>query len=657
MNEELKIKITAEIGDVQKKLQTAKNEISQFTGKAKQDMSDLDKTMANIGSSIGKAMKKIGTSLAVGAAALAGVAVATEEYRQNQAQLNAAFEQANMSASAATGVYRELYKTIGDDDQAVESAANIAMLANNTKEAKQWAELASGVLGTFHDTLQPEAFYEAANETLKLGEATGAFTQMLEQTGVMSVEEFNAALAACTTEEEKQALMLQVSQDAMGKAGAAYDKATKNIQAQREAQIKLKDALAIVGNAVTPVITAFTNFAANALAVVTPYLEKLASAILPSLQAALDVAAAAVEKIFTFISEHTGLLATIAGIILTIVAAIGLYNAIAVIKTGITLVETGAVAALASAYLAQAAAVAAALAPYIAIVAAIAAVIAILVKCYKENEEFRAVVDRVFKAVKEIITTVMETISTIISTVWETIKDIWNSGLGDILQKVMEILGKVVTSFFEKLAIVLEFVSTVFKNISNVIKSNLETARTIVKNVIAIIKGIFTGDFGAVKTAVANIFNAIKDNIKTKLDAAKNIVKSAIDKIKSFFNFSWSLPKLKLPHITIKGKFSLSPPQTPKFSISWYQLGGVFDTPTLFPWAGGIGGLGENGAEAIVPLEKNTQWLDKIADRLAAKQNGIPIILQVDGKTFAEVSIASMNALTRQKGFLGLNLV
>jgi hypothetical protein len=35
-------------------------------------------------------------------------------------------------------------------------------------------------MGTFHDTLQPEAFYEAANETVKMGEATGAFAQMLE---------------------------------------------------------------------------------------------------------------------------------------------------------------------------------------------------------------------------------------------------------------------------------------------------------------------------------------------------------------------------------------------------------------------------------------------------------------------------------------------
>ena len=74
-------------------------------------------------------------------------------------------------------------------------------------------------------------------------------------------------------------------------------------------------------------------------------------------------------------------------------------------------------------------------------------------------------------------------------------------------------------------------------------------------------------------------------------------------------NFNWSLPKLKLPHLSITGKFSISPPSVPKFSISWYKLGGVFDKKMLFPYGGNVGGLGEDGAEAIVPLEKNTMWL------------------------------------------------
>ena len=159
------------------------------------------------------------------------------------------------------------------------------------------------------------------------------------------------------------------------------------------------------------------------------------------------------------------------------------------------------------------------------------------------------------------------------------------------------------------------------------------------------------------KESVVNIFGNIKEGIANKIEAAKEKVKSVIDKIKGFFKFKWSLPKLKLPKISISGKFSLAPPSVPKFSISWNKLGGVFDKPTLFSYGNTLQCIGEDGAEAVVPLEKKTQWLDRLADRLAAKQNGVPIVLQIDGKTFAQVSIDSINSLTRQRGKLGLNLV
>jgi hypothetical protein len=160
----------------------------------------------------------------------------------------------------------------------------------------------------------------------------------------------------------------------------------------------------------------------------------------------------------------------------------------------------------------------------------------------------------------------------------------------------------------------------------------------------------------AAKSTVTSIFDSIKSGIQSKINAARDGVKSAIDKIKSFFNFTWSLPKIKLPHFSISGSFSLNPPRVPSFSISWYKLGGVFDNPTLFPYGNGrIGGLGEAGAEAVVPLEKNTKWLDKIAEKLGAGQSA-QIILQVDGKTFAQTAVTSINNLTRQQGKLSLNL-
>ena len=113
-----------------------------------------------------------------------------------------------------------------------------------------------------------------------------------------------------------------------------------------------------------------------------------------------------------------------------------------------------------------------------------------------------------------------------------------------------------------------------------------------------------------------------------------------------------------MPHVKISGEFSLVPPSVPSFSIDWYAKGGVFDKTTLFPYGGGIGGLGENGAEAIVPLERNLQWLDRLATMLNDRMGGSrPVVLEVDGKGFAQTAISTINQNTRQTGKLALNLI
>ena len=119
------------------------------------------------------------------------------------------------------------------------------------------------------------------------------------------------------------------------------------------------------------------------------------------------------------------------------------------------------------------------------------------------------------------------------------------------------------------------------------------------------IKSFFTTHLEGAKNTVVGILDGIKNAFNEKLEAAKSIVSGAVNAIKGFFNFKWELPKLKMPHFSIKGDFSLAPPKVPTLGVEWYKDGGIMTSPTLF----GINGNnamvgGEAGAEAILPLSE-----------------------------------------------------
>lgn len=117
------------------------------------------------------------------------------------------------------------------------------------------------------------------------------------------------------------------------------------------------------------------------------------------------------------------------------------------------------------------------------------------------------------------------------------------------------------------------------------------------------IKSAFNGLKSAWNT-VRDVFGKIASTIKDKIESAKSSVKSAVDKIKGFFKFKWSLPKLKVPSFTIKGKFDLKSLSVPKIGLKWNAEGGILTEPTIFGMTGNtlLGG-GEAGAEAIAPID------------------------------------------------------
>lgn len=656
MNEQLKIIISAEVDKLKKGVADAKAEIENLKTSSGLSSEDIDNNFNAIGESVKGAASKIGTAIAAAGVALAGIAVATKDYQKEQAKLNAAFETAGASADTAKQVYNDLYRVLGEDDTAVEAANHLAKLTTNQEELSEWTNICQGVYATFGASLPIEGLTEAANETAKVGTVTGSLADALNWAGI-SEDAFNEKLAACNTEAEREKLIRETLNGIYNEASANYEKNAADVLAQNEAQAKLQSALSAVGEAILPVITAFTQFGAEALALVLPHIQQLADQYLPTLKGILEGVTTAMQSAFEWASQHKELLAGIAIVVGTVTTAVIAYNAAAAIKAAMAAAEVTSVMGLVAAYAAQAVAMAAALLPYIAITAAIAAVIAIIVLCVKHWDEIKAKVAEVWSAIKD----ATEKAVNAVKEKFENMKAAISEKVEAIKTAASQKFEAIKTAISEKVEAAKTAVSNKFNAIKTAIGTKIDEAKTAASTKFEAVKTAIGKKVDGVKTKVTTVFNAVKTAITKPVEAAKTAVKKVVDKIKGFFNFSWSLPSLKVP------KFSISPSgwkvgdllkgDIPKLSVAWHAQGGVFDKPTLFNYAGALHGLGENGAEAIVPLEKNTQWLDKIADKLAAKQSNTPIVLTVDGKVFAQTSIDTINALTRQRGSLGLNVV
>ena len=422
-------KLTKELDENEENLKKAKESAEKLSNgykKTKISADELKDGIQKAGDAAKKGLAVVGTAIAGAATAILALGASTQEYRNQQAQLETAFEQAGGTAEQAEEVYNDLYRVLGDGGKATEAAQQLAKLSTNEEVLTSMTGALKGVYATFGDTLPVEALAEAVNETSKTGQVTGALADALNwaakegETFGVSLKEnieftkktekelkrltdtqreeyenklaqweateaynkavmeastaedfFNIALSNCTDEQERQYLIQEALIDKYWDAGEAFEENNAAILAQNEANAKLEASMAKVGEAVAPINTALTQLGSEILAQLTPYIQEFAANHLPSIVSALSNVGTAIGEVINWIAEHWQLVSTLAGIILGIAAAI------AVVSTVMTVVNAVMYASPVTWIV-------------MGIVAAIAALVAIIVTCVKYWDNIRA---------------------------------------------------------------------------------------------------------------------------------------------------------------------------------------------------------------------------------------------------------------------------
>lgn len=228
--------------------------------------------------------------------------------------------------------------------------------------------------------------------------------------------------------------------------------------------------------------------------------------------------------------------------------------------------------------------------------------------------------------IAEIFSAAFQIITLPFQFIWVNCKDIiiqtWNeisTFIGGIVNAIVGVIsagfGLVKTYIITPISGAYASAVSIFEGIENAIFSRVDGIKASAKVGFEAVKSNITGPINTAKSTVLSVFEGIKSGISSKINGARDAVKNAISTIKNTMNFSWKLPNLKLPHISIDGSFSLNPPSVPHFSIAWRAKGAVFDQPTIMPTRLGWQGVGEAGPEAVAPITVLQTYVEEAVER------------------------------------------
>ena len=632
-------KVSSELRDNKSKLEQAESAADKFdrtlgdVGDTARDTSnDLDAMDVAIGDFVSDVAQNAISSLA-------GLEESTRQYRNEQNKLVAVSQQTGQSLGDLQTGYSNLYAITGDETLASTAVLNMSAMGISAQDQSVLVNAAAGAWAAYGDSIPLDGLLESINETTRAGTVTGSFADALNwaqmsseqwsaalggnskaqqafNKGIadgMTVEDaFNEALAACSDTGERQKLVTEAMNAAYGELGSTYQTANADVIAANEASMNLTNAQAALGEAVAPVTTGFQNLVAfglqwfvDNLPVLTPLLAGLAVG-LGGLLVVTVIAPAMASLAGTLATLSAPVMIVIGVIALLAAGFLALWNSSETFRNGVMQVWT-----------------------------TIQTVFGILADWLYTNvitpivtyfSSLTPQLQAIWTGIQNLINVAMGLISGFISSNMGTIQGIWSTVWGLISGVASTVWGAIQTIISTALNVIQGIITTVTAIMSGdwegALNGIMSIAETIFNGISSFISGIMNGISGTIGNVLSGIsstvssilsgisgffsdnFGAIGDTVSSVIDTAKNVVSGGLDAISGFFRgVHLELPKIKLPHFSISGSFSLNPPSIPHIGVSWYAKGGILEEPTIFGFNGGNAMVGgEAGPEAVAPI-------------------------------------------------------
>lgn len=487
-----------------------------------------------------------------------GLAEATREYRTIMASLENSSKAAGYSASETEATFKQLNGVLGDTQGAATTTANLQAIG---LEQGKLQELTNGVIGAwskYGDSIPIDGLAEAVNHTVQLGEVQGTLADVIEWAGG-DVEKFNEKLAKCSNETERADLIQKLfAEQGLTESGKAWQENNASIVDANNAQAEYEKTMAELGAKIEPI----TN--------------KLNDLKVKGLQWLVDEGLPAAQAGFQWVKDNLPTIATVIG---GVTAATVAYK---VAQLAATAAENGMTLAKYAATAAQNALNTSMLAnPISLIILAITALVAAFVYLWNNCDAFREFWVNLWDGIKTAAGAAMDWIKDAFAAVGEFFVGLWDGlkdGAGNAWQGIKDTFSRVA-----------DFFGDTFRKAWQKVKEVFSVGGKI-------FDGIKDGIVTAFKTVVNAIIRGINKVVKIPFEGINKVLGTihglSIAGIKPFSWLTWRAPIPKIPELA---------------------TGGVVDEATAAV-------IGEDGAEAVMPLEKNTGWIKQLAREIAAEQ-------------------------------------